>query len=169
MIAYVVDPMGASMGYDKIQEVVFKNEKIGLAMKAFRAVKIAPEDAENDPILSGHGKGVPRLLVIDPTKEKVKVLEEDRIKVSTLYKEMKSTSNRFYKEKIDKVVKTHLKLLTERDQLSNEVTVLQGKQERAKNERDAEEIQEELAEVEKQLEELATQEREMWQLTPRNA
>ena len=42
----VADTTMAMVDFDKLEEVVFKNEKIGLAMKAFRAVRISPEDAD---------------------------------------------------------------------------------------------------------------------------
>ena len=160
--------------FDKIQEVVFKNEKIGLAMKAFHAYRISPEDADGDAILADQGKDTPRLLVVDPTKEKVTVLEEKKIKVSPLFKAMKGVSNRFYKEKLDKLVKTHLKLLTEQDQLANEVKVLADKKARLeekgdKGKKDIEKLNEELAEVEKSLDEIKKKERELWELTPKKS
>ena len=172
-IVFVADPTISLADYEKIQKVVFENEKIGLAMKAFRAIRISPDNADSDPILAEKGQGVPRLLVVDPVKEKVKVFEEKKIKVSGLYSEMKKVAGRCYKEKLDKVVKAHLKLLTERDQLSNEVTVLKEKEGKLasdgdKAEKKLEKVRKELAEVEKELDELATKEREMWQLTPKN-
>jgi hypothetical protein len=171
VVVFVVDLTQATEGFDKLQEVVFKNEKIGLAMKAFRAVRITPEDAERDPILKGHGEGSPRLLVVDPVKEDVEVLEESRIKVSTLFAAMKATAKRFWKESLDGLVKDHLKLLTERDQLANEVKVLADKESRmtADGEEGPKlaEVKAEREKVEAELTELATQERELWSLTRR--
>ena len=173
-VVFVADPTASMADFEKIDTVVFANEKIGLAMKAFDALRIAPEDAESDPILGGHGKGVPRLLVVDPSKEKVKVLEEKKIKVSGLYKLMKSTAGSFYKEKLDKCVKSHLKMLTEQDQLANEVKTLKEKEGRladedsAKAKKDIEKLRKEMSEVEKELEELAKKQSELWKLTPKN-
>ena len=174
-VILVADPTASMADFEQIDTVVFQNEKIGLAMKAFDALRIAPENAESDPILGGHGKSVPRILVVDPAKEKVKVLEEKKIKVSGLYKLMKSTSDSFYKEKLDKIVKSHLKILTEQDQLANEVKVLKEKEERlagetgAKAEKDIAKIKEELVELEKSLDDIAKKQTELWTLTPKSA
>jgi hypothetical protein len=174
-VVFVADPTASMADFEKIETVVFANEKIGLAMKAFDALRIAPEDAESDPILGGHGKGVPRLLVVDPAKEKVKVLEEKKIKVSGLYKLMKSTAGSFYKEKLDKCVKAHLKMLTEQDQLANEVETLKEKEgglageSGKKAEKDLEKIKEELAEVQGAIKELEEKQSEVWKLTPKKA
>ena len=161
--------------FDKLETVVFANEKIGLAMKAFRAVRMSPEAADNDPILAERGKGEPRLLIVDPIKEKVKVLEEKKIKVSSLYKAMKSVAGKFYKEKLDKLVKSHLKMLNERDKLHNEEKVLKEKETRlaeedsAKAKKDLEKVKEELAEIEKAIQENMDAQKELWKLTPKKA
>ncbi len=157
---------------DKLETIVFANEKIGLAMKAFRAVRMSPEAADNDPILAEQGKGEPRLLIIDPIKEKVKVLEESKIKVSSLYSEMKKASASFYKEKLDKCVKSHLKLLTAQDQLANEVKVLSTKEGKLAEDGDKAEkklakVREELKAVEKELEDIKNEQLEIWKLTPK--
>jgi len=173
-VVFVADPTAPMAEFEEIETVVFKNEKIGLAMKAFRAVRIAAIDADSDPILADNGKTVPRILVVDPAKEKVKTIEEKQIKVSTLYKHMKSVSGSFYEENLDKLVKTHLKLLTEQDQLSNEVKVLKDKESRlaeedsAKAKHDLEKLRAEMADVEKELAEIKTKADELWKLTPKN-
>lgn len=174
-VVFVADPTASMADFEQIETVVFANEKIGLAMKAFDALRIAPADAETDPILAGEGKTVPRIVVVDPLKEKVKVLEENRIKVSTLYKLMKSTAGKFYKEKLDKLVKSHLKMLTEQDQLANEIKTLKNKEGRlagedsAKAKKDIEKVRGEMAEVQKELDELGQKQAELWKLTPKHA
>lgn len=161
--------------FENLQDVVFKNEKVGLAMKAFEAVRVSPANADEDLILAGHGKTIPRILVVDPAKERVKVIEENKIKVSTLYKAMKSVAGKFYKEKLDKLVKSHLKMLNERDKLHNEEKVLREKQERIadesghKAEKDRAEIEAELEEVHTAIKELETKWKDHWKLTPRSA
>ena len=174
IVALVADPGVALADLDKLEDVVFKAEKVGLAMKAFRAVRISPENAEKDPVLSGHGKDVPRLLVIDPVKEKVKVLAGSKISASALFAEMKKVADGFYEEKLEKLVKDHLKLLTERDQVANEEKTLKDKEGRlteegAKAEKDLAGLREELARVQKDLEDLAAKERDLWKLTPKAA
>jgi len=174
VVVLVADPTVALADFDKLEEIVFKNEKIGLAMKAFRAVRMSPEDAEADAILTGEGKTVPRMVVVDPVKETVKVIEERKIKVSSLYKAMKSVSDKFYEEKLDKTVKTHLKLLNDRDKLHNEEKVLLAKETKlaedgSKAETKLEKVRKELAELKAEIEELTVEERTLWNLPPRHA
>ena len=175
VVVFVADPTASMADFEKIQEIVFKNEKIGLAMKAFAAVRIAPENAEEDLILGGHGKTVPRVLVVDPVKERVKVIEEKKIKVSSVYKAMKGVAGKFYKEKLDKLVKGHLKILNERDKLHNEEKVLRENEERladekgAKAEKDMKKIKGELEEVRTAIKELDDKQTELWTLTPKKA
>ena len=156
--------------FDKIQSVVFANEKIGLAVKAFKCLRMSGEDAENDPILTGHGKDEPRLLIVNPAKETVKVFEKNKIKVSNLYKEMKKVAGHCYKEKLDKLVKTHFKLLGENDKFGNELKGLKEKETRLaekgdKGKKKLEELREEMKECEVELERIAKEQRELWKLT----
>jgi len=169
-IVFVADTGVSMADFEKIQTSVFAQEKIGLAVKAFRMLRMSPEDAEKDPILAEEGKGIPRLIVVNPAKEKVRVFEEKRIKASSLYKEMKRVAGNCYEEKLDKVVKKHFKLLGERDKAGNALKGLQEKETRLaekgeKAKRKLEELREEMKELEKELEELAKEEREMWKLT----
>lgn len=173
VVVLVADPTVALADFDKLEEIVFKNEKIGLAMKAFRAVRMSPEDAEADAILAGEGKTVPRMVVVDPAKESVRVIEEKKIKVSTLYKAMKSVSDKFYKERLDTTVKAHLKILNDRDKLHNEEKILGEKENKlaedgAKAEAKLAKVRKELEELKAEVEELASKERGLWKLTPRH-
>ena len=173
VIALVADPTVALSDLEgKLEEVIFKTERLP-AMKAFRTVRISPENAERDPVLQGKGKDVPRVLVVNPLKEDVKALEGGRLKAGTLYSEMKKVADSYYEEKLDALVKGHLKILTERDQLANEEKTLQDKEGRLaeegdKSARDLAEVRTELGRVRKDLEGLATRERDLWKLTPKS-
>lgn len=175
VIVFVADASAPAESYDKLDEVVFKNEKVGLAMKAFRAVRMSPEQADEDLLLGGHGKTVPRLLVVDPVKERIQVLEDKKIKVSTLYKAMKSAAGRYWKEKLDSVVKDHIKLLNERDKLVNEEKVLREKEGRLAEDdspkalKDLAEVREALGDLGREMEKLNVKERDLWNLTPKDA
>lgn len=138
-------------------------------MKAFQTVKMTPENAEKDPILAGAGKNDPRVLVVDPVKEKVRALEKGRLKASTLYREMEHVADRFYEGRLKKHVDEHLDLLTKRDQLANEVKTLQGKVTRLeekgeKAEKDVAKLKTEIEGVQKKLAQLDKDEQEIWKL-----
>ena len=155
--------------------MILKDEKVALGMKAFRTVKMHPDDVDEDVVLEGKGKDVPRMLIVDPIKVKVTVLEKGKLKTSGLYGAMKKVSGKFYKEKLDKVVKTHLKLLTEQDQLANAEKVLTGKVARLKAEdgksaeKELEKTEKEHEEVKEELAALREKTKALWELTPKNA
>ena len=152
---------------------MLKDEKLALGMKAFRTVKMHPDMIAEEPLLKDKGKEVPRMLVVDPLKLKVTVLEKKKLKTSSLYSAMKKVAGKVYKEKLDKVVKAHLKLLTEQDQLANAEKVLADKisrlsgEEGKKAEKDLAEAKTEREEVKTQLKELAQKQKDMWKLTPK--
>ena len=175
VVVYVVDEAAGSDGFDKLEEVVLKDEKVALGMKGFKTVKMHPDHAELDPLLAGKGKTVPRMLIVDPTKMKVKVLEKGKLKASALFSAMKQTSGKVYKEKLDKVVKSHLKLLGKQDQLVNAQKVLDQKAGRLSGE-SGKKVERELAELKKEREEVAAElaeikkeQKELWTLTPKAA
>ena len=167
------DEAAGCEGFDKLGEVVLKDEKVALGMRGFKTVKMHPEHAELDPLLAGKGKAVPRMLLVDPTKMKVKVLEKNKLKASTLFSAMKQASGKVYKEKLDKVVKAHLKLLGKQDQLVNAQKVLNDKasrlsgEEGKKAEREMDEIKKEREEVAAELAEIKKQVKDLWTLTPK--
>jgi hypothetical protein len=167
-VVYVCDMTAGCEGFDKLEEVVFKNEKVALGLKAFRTVKMDRTNVDADPLLEGEGKEVPRLLVVDPVKEKVTVLEKGKLKANTLFSALKSTSARYYEENLDGLVKDHLKLHTERDQVSNELKVLQDKETRSADDAGKlAKIKEERAAVEKRLADFRQRETDLWKLTPK--
>lgn len=169
MLIYVCDEGSGCEDFDKIEEIVLKDEKVALGMKAFRTLKMHPDDVSADPLLKDHGKGVPRMIFLEPNKMKFQVLEPKKIKSSALYKAMKKTAKGFWKESLEKVVKSHLKLMTEQDKLANEIKTLADKKDRLDEDDDqkAKAIAEEIEEVEGQRAELRTKKVDLWKLTPR--
>jgi outer membrane murein-binding lipoprotein Lpp len=171
IVVYVCDEAAGCEGFDKLEEVVLKDEKVALGMKAFRTVKMHPDHADVDPVTKGKGKDVPRMLIIDPTKMKVTVLDKSKLKASALYSAMKKVAGKSYKEKLDKVVKTHLKLLTKQDQLANAEKTLAAKEARLAGEdgksaeKELEKLKEERAELRKEIQDMAKEQKEIWKLT----
>lgn len=175
VIVYVCDEAAGCEGFDKLEEVVLKDEKVALGMKGFKTVKMHPDHVAASPLLKGEGKAVPRMLVIEPTKMRVQVLEKGKLKASSLYSAMKKASSKVYKEKLAKVVDAHLKLLTEQDQLANAAKVLDGKAQRLADEdgkraeKEREELKTEREELSKKLAELKKEMQAIWKLTPKSA
>ena len=172
VVVYVCDEAAGCEGFDKLEEVVLKDEKVALGMKAFKTVKMHPDHAALDPVLAGQGKDVPRMLIVDPTKMKVTVLEKGKLKASGLFSAMKKVSSKVYEENLDKLVKSHLKLLTEQDQLANAEKVIADKVARLsgegeKAERELAELKKEQAQVREDLQAMAKKQKELWTLTPK--
>lgn len=175
VLIYVCDEAAGCEGFDKIEEVVLKDEKVALGMKAFKTVKMHPDDAKLDPVLKDKGKTVPRMMLVDPTKMKVTVIEAKKVKASSLYSAMKKIAGKTYKEKLDTVVKAHLKLLTKQDQLANAEKVLNekvtrlGTEEGKKAERELAEVKKEHTEVKDELKALKKETVDLWKLTLKKA
>ena len=167
IVVYVCDEAAGCEGFDKLEEVILKDEKVALGMKAFRTVKMHPDHADVDPVTKGKGKDLPRMLVIEPTKMKVTVIEGGKLKASSLFKAMERAAGKVYKEKLKKVVSEHQSLLTEQDQLSNAVKTLDAKIAREEDEKKQAKAKEELEEVRKELAEVAKKQKELWTLTPK--
>ncbi len=168
ILVFVCDDTEACEGLDKVNDIILKDEKVALGVRAFRTVKMTPSQVDADPFLEGNGKEVPRMLLLDPVKLKVTVVEKGKLKASGLFSAMKKVSNKFWKEKLDKVVKEHLSMLTEQDQLANAEKTLADKEARAADdEKKLEKVKKERAEVRAELEKLAKAQAELWKLTPK--
>jgi uncharacterized membrane protein YccC len=165
---YVTD--GPASGHDKVEEVVLKNEKIALALKAFRTVKMTSADADADPLLAGKGREVPRMLLVEPADGKVTVIEKGRLSTGGFFTGLQTVSGRYWAERLDRVVKEHLSMLTKQDQLANEEKVLTDKVQREEGDTPkARKLKEELDALRKAREEIAAKQVELWKLTPRGA
>lgn len=164
-VVLVGDPEGDAEACEELLSTLFKTEKICSGMRACRPLRISAENAAADPSLAGEGKTVPRVLVLDPVREKVKVLEKSRLKATTLFKEMARASRPVWEEKLEKTVKSHLKLLTERDRLHDLAKVAREAEQRAEEDEARAEAQARVAELEAQLVSLREQEKHIWELT----
>lgn len=173
IIIYVCDEAAGCEGFDKLEEVTLKDEKVALGMKAFRRVKMHPDDVEKDSVLQGEGREVPRMIVVEPESLKLTVLEGSKLKASKLFSTMKTVAGKVFKEKLDKLVDEHLKILTEQDQIVNAQKVINDKLGRLRGEngkdRDIAELEEEGKELNEQMADLSKKQKDLWTLTPKKA
>jgi ABC-type phosphate/phosphonate transport system substrate-binding protein len=151
---------------DKCEEVVFKSDKVALAAKAFRSVRVSAEDAELDPLLKGKGKETPRVLVID-TERKVTVLEKSKLTAGGVFDAMKKVVRDTWNEDVEAKVKAQLKILNETDKLAAEEQQLSEKEGRISSDKegdkkDLEEIKKERAEIRTKREELVKETKDLW-------
>jgi hypothetical protein len=173
IVVYVSD-LVESDDQKKLETVTFKAEKVALGLKAFRTVRMDSTQVAEDPLLADKGKESPRLLLVNPVDGKVTVLEKSKLSASAVYSALEDVAAKFYVEKLDKTVKTHLDLLCEQDQLANKEKKLNGDAERASDKdgaaakKDKEEIKKELEALRKEMSEVSKKQAELWKLTPKS-
>lgn len=153
----------------KLEEVTFKAEKVGLALKAFRTVRMDSTQVSADPLLADQGKETPRLLLVQPGDGKVTVLEKGRLSASAVFNALESMSDKFYVQRLEKTVKAHLEMLCEQDQLVNKEKQLTEAMGRAdpKDAKQNAERKTELDAVRKDLSGMSRKQTELWKLTPK--
>jgi hypothetical protein len=166
-VLLVGDPAAETPAYQKLLEGIFQSEKICSGMRAFQALRITDENAQADPMLKEHTKTVPCVLVLDPVKERIVALRKSRIKISRLWKEMKRAAGHAWVESLDRCVRTHLRLLVERDRLHDARCVLADRLSREEDKEKRSGIEVELLAVDGELATLRDKERSAWVLTPK--
>lgn len=129
MLVYVADPT-ATEGFDKVEKVVLTDDKVAVGCKAFTCIRITPEQAAQDAILSKAGKETPRFVFISADYKSVEVLEGSKLSIGGLFGEMKTQFKKHYSGDLEKNVKALIKILGEFDKLANERSQLEEKKAR---------------------------------------
>ena len=130
-----VPAVSGEEAFDKAEKVVLMDDKVCIGMWAFKCVKMNDEDAKADPLLA-KGSELPRFYVVHRDLSKVKLIEGGDMSAKKLFSAMESASNDAYKQKLEKNVKSVLKILNEFDKINNERRVLEEKKARAGGEVD---------------------------------
>ena len=115
---YVTDG-SESKEFDKVDKVILDNNEVLVGMWAFKCVKMTPEAVDNDPLLSGEGKKVPRFLFVTPDYEKVTVVEGAKMSSSNVITAMAKVAKKAYKIDLKKQIKGTMKLLNEFNKINN--------------------------------------------------
>ncbi|MFV1959500.1 MAG: hypothetical protein ACC662_08830 [Planctomycetota bacterium] len=147
LIVYVVAP-GDPEVMAKIEDIALDGDKVRIGSNFFRCVKMAPEDAARDSLISKHGEKVPRFVFVGMDYEVVQVLE-NKISGKKIYDAMKKTAKTCYKGNLDKRVKKFLKVLNEFDKINNARKVLTQKEDRGVKAAEAKKIAKERGELDK--------------------
>ena len=153
---------------DLLEAKVLVDEKVALGARAFRTVRMTPDNADPEELLKGHGSKTPRLILMDPTHDKVVVLEgKSKLSAKKLYASMRKVADKFYAAKLDRTVKKSLKVLAEVDKLApKEWSLKQKKDELAEDapESKVQKLRDELAEIATKKSELMAAESKLWEL-----
>jgi hypothetical protein len=157
----------------RLETVVLKDERVALGARAFRAVRMTPEDAAKDPLLSKQGKEAVRFVVISADLRQAVALEKNRLSVSATWDAMKSVADKFYAKSLEATVKETRDLLQEYDRIDGERKILAAKQEKLRDKKGAEadlkEVDAKLAQLEERQKKASDRELALWELKPKTA
>jgi ABC-type phosphate transport system auxiliary subunit len=101
----------------KLEDVVFKNEDVGVGAKFFECIRVNEQDAGRDRVLANAGRSTPRMVFLRPDYTVHSVIEGKELSASKILKAMKPLVGEAYVNNFDKVTKEYKKLLNELDRL----------------------------------------------------
>lgn len=130
MMIYIADP-AATDGFNKVEQVVLTDDKVAVGTRAFKCIKMTPEQAGQDRLLADAGKELPRVVFVTADYAKVEVVEGGKLSVGGLWGEMQSQYKKHYKGDLEKNVKTLIKVLGEFDKIANERKLIEEEKARA--------------------------------------
>jgi hypothetical protein len=168
---YVTD--GASpTGFDTVEKVILDDDRVKLGSHAFHAVKMTPDSAKADPLLTEKGGKEPvRFIFVTADLKTIKPLEGGSLKLGEVWSTMKATANKFYKQDLDATVRDLKNVLNEFDKIAKERTVVDDKEKRATDkgltEIDRKEIAAKRAELDARQKKAEEAKNKLWELRPK--
>ena len=126
MMIYVTSEDETDTLTSKLEQVVFKSEKLAIASKFFDTIKMSAGDAEQDRLISKAGKKAPRIIFLTRSYGVSKVLQGRSISAGKLTKAMSSLVRKEYKTNFNRMVKEYAKALNELDRLEARQTQING-------------------------------------------
>ncbi|HEY7862470.1 MAG TPA: hypothetical protein VIE39_02350 [Thermoanaerobaculia bacterium] len=116
----------------KLEEVVFKGEKLAIGAKFFDCYKISVADALQDRMLSEAGKDAPRIVLMTRGYEVTDVLEKSQLSAGKISGAMADLVRKEYEDNFDKMCGDYAKLLNELDRLEGQKAQIADKKARLK-------------------------------------
>lgn len=123
MIVYVPSDDPTDRMTVKLEQTVFKDERLGVGAKFFDTIKVSAGDALQDRILKEKTR-VPRLVFLERDYSVHAVLQQRQLSPGKILKAMKSLVRKEYVSSFDKMLKEYTKLLNELDRLEGKRTQL---------------------------------------------
>ena len=128
---YVQDPGATTTTeFDKVEKVILQDERVAYGARAFTCVKVMPDDAKADPILSKQGTEVPRFVLVSADYKKAIPFEKNRLTASNVFDGMKAAADKFYAKALESCVKEMKDILVEVDKIWAERKTLKEKLDR---------------------------------------
>jgi hypothetical protein len=103
-----------------VESAVLGDERVTLGLRAFRAVRMKPEDATKDPWIGKAGKGAVRLVVASADGTRTTVLERATLSASNAFQALRDEAGKVYDADLREVVKKARALLVEFDAIADE-------------------------------------------------
>ena len=158
---------GACQRYYDADETLFRDAKIGLGTRAYRTVWITPEDASAEPLLADTGDALPRLVLLDVAREQSVAMAGKSLKAKRFYAQLRKVADRFYKERLDGIVKKHLKLLDAYDKLTVRESAIQDRLTRTTNLDKIHDLEDELDDLRDERQDVDRRVEDLWRLSLR--
>ena len=124
MVIFVTSDDESNSNVRKLEDISFKDERVGIGSKFFRCIKISEGDAAQDRLLKKAGKATPRLVFLKRNYEVVAVLERRSLSASKINKAMAKLAKTEYKSSYRSMLSKYAKLLNELDRLDDKRTKL---------------------------------------------
>jgi hypothetical protein len=158
--------------FDKVESVILKDERVALGSRAFTCVRISPEDAAEDPILSKAGKEVPRFVLVTADYKAASVLEKNKLSAGALWDGMKGAADKYYTKPLEGAVKGMRDVLIEVDKLYGERKTLTEKLDRLQEKGTAaqkKEVEDKIAALDEKQKKIEERQQEVWNLKAKAA
>lgn len=144
----------------KIDRVALDPDNVRIGTKFFRCVKVSPESAAKDPLLSANGKEEPRFVFVTVDHE-VAAVVEGKVSGKKIYAGMAKAVKKSFDCSFDKNVKQLRKILNEFDKIANEREVLTQKEGRGVNAAEARKIAKEREELDERQAKAEAEQKEL--------
>jgi hypothetical protein len=144
----------------KCESTVFSNEKLGLALKRFRCVKIDVQSIAEDRLRREYASQTPAFRIIDPAGETLAVMQGPRATSLSRFRGMVSSAwRKMFTMSQDNFVRKMTDILNRLDRVNSQKTVLDSQKKRYQERGN----RRKLAEVERDAEELAAEQKKIEQ------
>jgi hypothetical protein len=150
MMVYIADTAVVE-GFDKIEKVVFTEDKILIGSRAFACIRMTPEQAAKDKLLADAGKETPRIVFVTVDYKDTLVIEGSKLSVGGLWSAMQAQYKKAYEGNLETMAKAMIKVLLEFDKVGGARKVQEEKELRESKPTDADKA--EWAKTKKELDE----------------
>lgn len=116
MIVFIAD-QAVVEGFDKLEKVVFTDDRVLIGSRAFSCIKMSPEQAAKDKLLANAGKETPRIVFVTMDYKDTQVIEGNKITVGELWKVMQAQYKKAYEGNLETMAKAMSKVMIEFDKV----------------------------------------------------